>query len=313
MKVLFVSSGNSSEGISPIIVSQAESLTKEGVDVETYTIKGKGAKGYINNIIPLRKHLKANKYDTIHAHYSLSAMIASLAGAKPLVVSLMGSDIKASKRFKLLILFFYKFFWKTTIVKSEDMRLSLGFKNIKVIPNGVNLSVFYPQDKIKCQTKLNWNLNKTHILFPSNPARPEKNFKLLKDGINQIENIEIQIHTLIDLPHKKIPFYFNAADIVVMTSLWEGSPNAIKEALACNRVIVSTKVGDIEYLLGDVDGTFICKSQEKSELVKSLIDAIEYFKIIKVSKGRDSIIRKGIDSVSIAKRIINLYTSIKNN
>lgn len=49
----------------------------------------------------------------------------------------------------------------------------------------------------------------------------------------------------------------NAADIIVMTSLWEVSRNAIKEAVACKRSIVSTSVRDIKRLYGDLDGHFL--------------------------------------------------------
>jgi len=92
LKVLFVSSGNSENGISPIVKKQGESLINSGVDVGYFSIIGKGLKGYLKNVIPLKKHIRQHPYDLIHAHYSFSAFTATLAGCKPLVVSLMGSD-----------------------------------------------------------------------------------------------------------------------------------------------------------------------------------------------------------------------------
>ena len=97
MKILFISSGNSSQGISPIIHNQGESLKKNGVILEYLTIKGKGLIGYLKSIPMIRKHIKKNKYDIVHAHYSFSAFAASFAGASPLIVSLMGSDVKSKK------------------------------------------------------------------------------------------------------------------------------------------------------------------------------------------------------------------------
>ena len=105
IKVLFVSSGNSVEGISPIIKNQGESL-REKIELTYFTIKGKGVKGYLKATLGLRKHLKQNKYNIVHAHYSLSAFTASLAGAKPLVVSLMGSDVKTKYIYKFIIFSF---------------------------------------------------------------------------------------------------------------------------------------------------------------------------------------------------------------
>jgi len=55
MKVLFVSSGNSKFGISPIVYNQGESLKKEKIKVDYFTIKGKGIKGYIRSIKDLKK------------------------------------------------------------------------------------------------------------------------------------------------------------------------------------------------------------------------------------------------------------------
>lgn len=153
MKVLFVSSGNSKNGISPIIKNQGESLLQNGVDVDFYQIRGKGIKGYLKNIKPLRNLIKNKHFDIIHAHYSLSAIITSFSGAKPLVVSLMGSDVKSSKWLKTIIWFFYKYFWNQTIVKSKDMKMSLGFKNVSILPNGVDLKAFREIDANTCRNE----------------------------------------------------------------------------------------------------------------------------------------------------------------
>ena len=77
MKILFIASGNHG-AVSPVVGNQAEALMSEGVEIEWYLLKGKGFKGYLRNVMPLRKYLKEHKYDAIHAHYSLSAFAASL-------------------------------------------------------------------------------------------------------------------------------------------------------------------------------------------------------------------------------------------
>ena len=61
MKVLFVSSGNSVGGISPIVKSQGDSLIQEQVNVKYYTIKGKGLKNYLKSIKKLEKVFKKRK------------------------------------------------------------------------------------------------------------------------------------------------------------------------------------------------------------------------------------------------------------
>src|SRR5690554_3194169 len=123
MKVLFVSSGNCDLfEISPIIKSQGDSLKRIGVDLDYYSIKGKGILGYLRNIPDLRNEIKTGEYDLVHAHYSFSAILVSLATSIPVFVSLMGSDVQGSafSRFVIRVFSYYK--WRATIVKSEDMR-----------------------------------------------------------------------------------------------------------------------------------------------------------------------------------------------
>ena len=306
MRVLFVSSGNKKEGVSPIINNQGESLKKEGIELDYFTINGKGIRGYLKNIRLLRNQININNYSVIHAHYSMSAFVASLAGATPLVVSLMGSDVKAKFWYKWIIYIFHKWSWSKTIVKSEDMKTALGLKNVQVIPNGVDFSIFYPQKKSHCQQNLGWDLTKKHILFPSNPKRFEKNYELFQKSLSTIEDTDNVIHTLVDIPNNDIPTYLNASDIIVLTSLWEGSPNVIKEAMACSKTIVSTNVGDVAWLFGSEPGHYITNFTTE-DVENKIIFALEFSKKNKETKARDRIINLGLDSKSIAKNIIAIY------
>ena len=126
MNILFISSRNTKNGISPIIKNQGESLKTQNVKIDYFTIEGKGISGYFKSILTLKKHLKKQKYDIFHAHYSLSGFAATLSGCRPLIVSLMGSDVKAKWYLKYIIKFFEFFFWNNTIVKSIDMKNELG-------------------------------------------------------------------------------------------------------------------------------------------------------------------------------------------
>jgi len=307
LKVLFVSSGNKKEAISSLVYDQGESIKSIDVDLTYYTIRGKGILGYLNNIFLLRKYLKKQKFDVVHAHYSLSGFVAALSGAKPMVVSLMGSDVKAKAWFRLPIFLFYRFFWAQTIAKSEDMKNSLGFKNIIVIPNGVDFNRFYPMNKTECQSKLKWDTNKKHILFPSNPNRPEKNYKLLIEALKFLY-IEIELHTLVDVPHNKVPMLINASDVVVLTSLWEGSPNVIKEAMACNIPIVATDVGDVRKNINNLEGCYI-STYEPADVAENIKKALTFNLS---TKGKQRIIELGLDSETIANKIIDIYKNTLN-
>lgn len=308
MNVLFVCSGN--RGLSPITKNQGDSLEKIGIAIQYFLIQGKGVKGYIRNARLLRQKLTENRFDVVHAHYSLSAFAASLAGAKPLVVSLMGSDVKARGLYKFIIKAFSYFFrWRKIIVKSEDMKESLGMADAEIIPNGVNVDRFCVIDKKECQRKLGWCYEKKHVLFPSDPARYEKNFNLLQKSVDLIDDSNIEIHCLIDIPNEQTPLWYNASDVVAMSSLWEGSPNAIKEAMACRRPIVTTNVGDVAFNLSNLEGCYV--ADNSTEHYASLLRKALLFDAN--TMGRERIDQLGLSSQQIASRLSRLYYEVAKN
>lgn len=307
MKILFVSSGNSNK-VKTVVKNQADSLIAQGIEIHFFLIKGRGVLGYLKNIFYLKKILNKTHFDIIHAHYSLSAFVASLAGAKPLVVSLMGSDVKSGFLYKKLIQLFYIIFsWRILIVKSQDMKKSLGIKSAHIIPNGVDINHFKPLNKIECQEKLNWDERFQHILFAADPKRSEKNYILAEESIKLTQNNSIQIHILENVSFSEMPLWFNASDLVLLTSLWEGSPNVIKEAMACNRPIVATDVGDVRKVIGNTEGCYVT-SFNANEVKENLLKALAFGEI---TNGRENI--KYLDSILVAQKIIDLYQLVLSN
>lgn len=307
MKVLFVSSGNSPDGISPIVRSQGESLKRNGIDLDYFTIVGKGTKGYLKNILRLRKFLGSKNYDLIHAHYSLSSIVASLSCKLPMVVSLMGSDTHMSFFWKSIIKVFYRFRWKLTIVKSGRMKKNISLDNAVVIPNGVDFELFKPIEKNIAKMKVGFNDKRRHIIFVANPERPEKNYPLAKKAIELINNDSVELNAVSNVDQNIIPYYMNATDILLLTSLWEGSPNVIKEAMACNCPIVSTDVGDLKEVLGNTEGCYIT-SYDPKDVADKIKKALDFGQ---KTDGREKI--KHLDEKIIAEKIIQLYTEILND
>jgi teichuronic acid biosynthesis glycosyltransferase TuaC len=306
MKVLFVSSGNSISGISPIVLNQGESLKVIGQEIEYFSIKGKGLKGYFKNFFLLRKFLNSNNFQIIHAHYSLSAIIAALASSKKIIVSLMGSDVNSSNGNKMLIRFFKFLFWKKIIVKTQAMADKLGIHDVEIVPNGVNFNNFFPINSVKAKKQLSWNIEKMHFLFAANPNRYEKNFSLAQNSFENLSEEGKELHVLKDIPHDNMNLWLNAADIVILSSLWEGSPNVIKEAMACNKVIVCTKVGDVEWLFGNEEGLFLSLPTIE-DFSRNLGLAIEFYKVNSKSNARERLIKLELESQSVATKLTNIY------
>lgn len=331
MKILFISSGNARHvDVSPFITAQGKSLINLGHHVDFYPLRGKGLFGYLKNVAPLREVIGKKGYDVLHAHYSLSGIIAYFAGkqakrytgqsrgaTKPapgpkIVVSLLGSDIngKGYRRFMLRRL---SYMWDAIIVKSQEMKTKLGLENVDLIPNGVDLDAFIELNSASCRADLHLKQEKKYILFAADPQRQVKNFPLAQAAHAHLiadspdfTPDKCELVTLGATRHELIPKYINACDVLLLTSLWEGSPNIIKEAMACNCPIVSTKVGDVEWLFGDLEGCYLAEA-DPTDVAQKLHEALEHQT---KTAGRDRIFELGLDSGSVATRLVELYETV---
>lgn len=308
MKVLFVRSNNN--GLDAISTRQGQSLQKEGIELIFFNIKGKGAKGYLKNLAPLRKYINQENPNVIHAHYSLSGILTTLAfGGRPIVVSLMGSDVLAANKLALILVkFCSRIFWQHTIAKSEEIYSHLQLKNCSVIPNGVDVDVFKSVSKQSAIKELGWDQSKQHILFASSPKRPEKNFDLASKAFEQIKltRPDIELHFLQNLSMEEMVQYYNAADVLLLTSFYEGSPNVIKEAMACNCPIVSTNVGDVKHIMFNTEQCYVTGFEPTA--VAAALDKV--LSAQQRTEGRKRILELKLDSDSVAKKIIEIYNRI---
>lgn len=310
IKVLFVSSGNNRYGLGTVVKAQGEALINKGIQVDYFRIKGKGVIGYLLAVKDLIKELNSNHYDLIHAHYSLSAFTATLSfPSAPLVVSLMGSDTKMHYLWRTLIRICSIFFWKAVIVKSPEMKKNLKIKRAVVIPNGIDLKKFSPGKTNDAKKKLAFDLSKKHIIFLSNPERLEKNFGLAKEAINQTNNENIDLLVIHEIPQDEVVSYLNAADCLLLTSFWEGSPNAVKEAMACNCPIVATDVGDVRWLFGETPGHYLT-TFDAEDVATKIESALDFSAKYGRTNGRNRIIELGLDSYTISEKIIAIYRRI---
>ena len=93
---------------------------------------------------------------------------------------------------------------------------------------------------------------------------------------------------------------------LLLTSKWEGKPNIVKEAMACNIPVVATKVGDIEYLFENTEGCYYTDPASDK-----LAEKINYILNNQIEpNGRHRIIDLKLDSESIADEIIQLYQEV---
>ena len=321
MKILFVYSGNSSTGVNTIVETQADSLSGKSAVIEKFPLIGKGFAGYLRNIRKLSLFLAEDKYDIIHAHYGLSGIISFFAKKnEKLLVSFMGDDLVGSNKsdgsikiWSLLIArinsLFARYFYDFSIVKSEEMKKVL-LKNTKhaLIPNGVNLGLFVPASMAEARLVTGDESNKKIALFISDPLRAEKNFKLAYDAVSLCE-YEVTLKTVTKCSQDRLPSFYNATDLLILTSFHEGSPNAVKEAMSCCCPVVSTDVGDVRWMFGNTPGCFI-STFDPTDVSDKIKTAVKFRKENNFSGGRKRIKELGLDSETVSARIIEIYKSL---
>lgn len=331
MKVLFVASGNKKVGqVNSFVQSQYDSLKSERVDMRLFPVKGHGVQGYLKAVIALRKIIKQERPDIIHAHYSVCGHVAVLACLglrnKPkIVVSILGSFPTKGRKWKF-VRYCIQNVWDATIVKSQRTANQLALP-VSIIPNGVNLEIFHPINQNEARKKVGFETNDqsptiTHkyIVWCSNPDRKEKNWPLAEAAVNQLQitNAQLQI-TLVpvfDKTPNEVMTYMNAADCLLLTSDSEGSPNVIKEAMACNCPIVTTDVGDVRERLVNLEGCYIvhdndCRFTDTKHAAE--LTATELQKALAFGKrtaGYQRLLDDKLEISQIAKRILNVYEQI---
>lgn len=321
MNVLFVAKSKQKNGeIAPFIQSQMTSLTDNGVNVKLFTIIGNGFCSYLIHAKKLNHHLKENKYDIIHAHYSLCGWTAVLSFPRiPIVLSLMGSDAlgefvspgHTSLKSKIVVLLtlLIQPFVKIIISKSVNIEKRVFLKKKSyILPNGVNLQNFDPY-KLSNSKDLASSQACSVVLFLNNPNHHWKNFNLAKKVVEVLSDDAIQLIAPYPIPSDQVANYLHNCIVLLNTSYMEGSPNIIKEAMAMNCPIVTTDVGDVKWVIGETTGCFV-SSFDEDDLVMNLKLAIRYARTIGRTSGRQRIIELGLDHHSISQKLINLYRKV---
>ena len=312
MRVVFVASGNKAVGkVSAFVQSQFDSLKQEGLDMILFPVVVHGWKGYARNLVSLRRLIKKEKPDVVHAHYSSCGYLASLAslGLKTkVVVSILGSFPEKNRKLKR-VRFFVDHVWDATIVKSDRTRSQLD-RNLPVIPNGVDIDRFTIIEQEKAREIVGFDRDKKYVIFVSNPSRPEKQFGLAQEAVSALNDDSVQLVPVYNKPHQEVVTYMCAADVLIMTSISEGSPNVIKEAMACNCPIVVTDVGDVRWVTDGVEGTYVSntfKPEEIAELVREALDFCQR------TRGRERLLELGLTSHVVAQSIMSIYSSLVNS
>jgi glycosyltransferase involved in cell wall biosynthesis len=259
------------------------------------------------------------RYRLVHAHSGEAALAAAFYRRAPLLVSYLGDDllgtpdaatrISRASRVRRFVVRRHSRVASRTITKSREMEAALPpavRERNKVLPNGVDTSVFRPEDRLAAREELGWDSNARVVLFAADPAVARKRFWLATAAVEhaRAELPTIQLEVARRVRPDRMPLLMNAADCLLLTSSIEGSPNVVKEALMCNLPVVATPAGDVDELLEGVAPSSVCEPSEAA-LSAALIECLQN---PRRSNGREIAAR--LDARVIAGSLLNLYSEL---
>jgi glycosyltransferase involved in cell wall biosynthesis len=299
------------------VKAQMDSLVPLGVNYDVLFINGRESRwNYLRAYPQLWQRLRARRYDLIHAQMGLAALVARFQVTAPLVISFLGFDVSGKYKGSDHIPLFGRFYQISSyilarlapavIVMSAEMRQHLKLASTHIIPNGVDMDLFRPMEQSEAKRTLGLEPQKKFVLFPYDPQRPEKRFDLVKLAVAQARQAipELEILQVSGVPQSRMPLYMNAADVLVLASQYEGSPNSVHEAMATNLPVVTVDVGDTAELIGQTEGCHLVP-RDAEEIAAKIVEVCRRGMR---TRGRDRMERYSMEN--IAKQIVQVYSSV---
>jgi glycosyltransferase involved in cell wall biosynthesis len=288
MKVLSVIPGDGTGSDMIFARNQAESFSGLGHEVSIYYVLERDSmSGVLKSIWGLRQCIKDFSPDVVHSHYgTITALISVCASSVPVVITFRGSDLNPVPSggglrtlFAHLFSHLSAFFAAGIICVSAELkqRLVFGRSRAVVIPTGVDTDKFMPLPQSECRSKLGWSPDATVVLFNAGKSPGVKRLDLAEMSIAEAKKILPAIEFVImrgDVPHDKVPFYLNAADALLITSDYEGSPTILQEAIATGLPVVTVRAGDAVERLHEVVPSQIV-SRNPQALASALLDVLK--------------------------------------
>lgn len=317
MKILVIASDKGSK-FAPFIEEQIAALQACNMEIIRYAVTGKGIMGYLRELPQLKQVIKNENPNVIHAHFGLCGLLATLAAIglhTPVVITYHGCDINAKTNRPFSKVSMCLSTWNIFVSHrqmlnafSTEQRAS-KHSNWSIIPCGIDTHLF---DRENCCEQ--WFddkfTNKNYVLFAGSFANFVKGPELAKQAVD-IYNTNhpeqpIELLELRSYSREEVVTLMHKCKTLLLTSIREGSPQVVKEAMACGCPIVSVDVGDVAERLDQMEGGYVIPTRDPHEIAKALEDSIDFGR----TKGREKLLADGLDNFQIAKKIIEIYKKI---
>lgn len=295
--------------------SQELFLRSAGIDVDVLVLKGRIRKLiYAKGIYEIRRRLAG--VSLVHAHYAYVGAVAKTQWKVPVVLTYHGSDAMGtvteagitSRKSRVIAAGCRSLarYCDAVIVQSREMAESFRTGNVHIIPHEVDLDLFSPSGKAAARAELGLSTSKRYVLFAANPSIAVKRFPLAKAAVDRLKDARVDVELIVvhKEPQARLALYMSACDALVFPSYKEGSPNIVKQAMACNLPIVATDVGDVREIIGGTAGCYVCDPDV--EVFAQRLNEIlgEPFR----TNGRQAV--QHLSGPMVAGRIIGLYEQV---
>lgn len=304
MRVLIVSRRKEQfpNHIAPFVLEQGRSLEEAGCIVDFLPFNS-----HYWNPRPIIEKIKEFKPDIIHAHYGLCGIPSLLRHKVPVVITFHNGE--TLNPFVNFISSLFSLHAEYVIYVAQHIYEKCIFKKKKsycILPCGVNLNECVITPKEEARAKLGFERDKKYILFGGDFNNLRKNFPLLREAIELTGRKDIVTLEMKGMSREQVCLHMSACDLFALPTKSEGSPQALKEAMACNCPILATDIADIKHLLGNIQGHYLCDF-DPNDVAEILSQALLFHS---QTEGRKRIIELGLSNNIVAKQIISIYKSV---
>lgn len=305
MKILVVASENKGKA-APFVVEQMLALRQRGCEVSFFGLKGKGLIGYLKNLPAFKQMINGFHPDAVHAHYGLSGLFANLQRQVPVVATYHGSDINEKKVLPFSKAAMQLSAWNV-FVSQKTVEIAQPKGKYTLLPCGIDMTELQLTDKIEARRKMGLNAVKRYVLFTGAFDNQVKNVALAKETMAVLKDDNVDLVELKGYSREEVTLLMCAADVLLMTSFSEGSPQVIKEAMACGCPIVSVDVGDVKERTEGVEGCYVSETRNSQDLAELLKRALVFQG---KTRGREKLIADGLDNESVARQLVQVYENV---
>ena len=333
MKLLVIASDKGGKFV-PFIEEQILALQQAGIQIIRYGVTRKGIVGYLRELPALRRYIRKERPDVIHAHYGLCGLLANLQRRIPVVTTYHGSDINVPSILRISKIAMRLSAWNI-FVSARSASLAMGNgqwaidnetesqspianrlkKRSTLLPCGVNLTDDQLLSRSEARTALGIANDAQIVLFAGAFDNAVKDAPLAQAAVAALPastpytlHLTPILQELRGFSRAEVNCWMCAANALLMTSKTEGSPQVIKEAMACGCPIVSVDVGDVAERTSGVEGCYIVHTREPKDIAEALQKAIAFEG---KTNGRERVIEMGLSNEQVAKKLLEIFAAAK--